>query len=193
MTLRHLILPAATAVVLTVTSCSGDDLTEDAETAASNVDDAAEDLTDETLAVSERLDTVTEALDEGDFSTMLEALNLSSIADEIEGRAVTVLAPTDAAFAGLAADEIVNLLSNPTQVDDLLRHHVLDGAYPLSELAEMTSVTALDGNTLTVASDGGSVTVDGATITATSAESVDGADGEEVVVLSIDEVLTGRG
>ena len=57
------------------------------------------------------------------------------------------------------------------------------------ELAAKSSVTTLSGDTLTVSNDGGTVTVNGAVVSAPKSDSVSGEEGQEVSVLGIDTVL----
>jgi uncharacterized surface protein with fasciclin (FAS1) repeats len=148
--------------------------------------------------VADRLDTASEALRNGDFSTMLSALQLSGLGAEIEDRAVTLLAPNDTAFRDLSSGQLSDLLTNPRQIDDLLRRHVLDGVYTLDQLRSMTSVETIGGETLTVAVSGSTVTIDGAELrevsmgssgtTTTTGGSTSGS-GRELMVFQIDKVL----
>ena len=196
---------SAGAILLVSAGCAADDDTtvddpagvvDDSVDSSPSVDscDSSESVTvPDASELGDRIDTATDALKAGDFSTLLEALSLSSVADEIEGRAVTILAPTDDAFSELAADEIADILANPTRLDDLLKHHIVDGAFSYDDLASMTSVTMLDGAKLPVTSDGSKVLVGGATVSEGPTDATNGTEGEEVVVLSIDRVLTGQG
>ena len=136
-----------------------------------------------------RLEKAKDALAAGDFSTMLELLELSGLAGEIEEREVTILAPSEEAFSELSGDDITDLLANPTQIDDILKRHVIEGVLTFDELAAMSEVTTLSGDVLVVSGDGGSVTVDGAVVSEPSSESLAGAEGQEVSVLGIDRVL----
>ena len=136
-----------------------------------------------------RLERAKDALAAGDFSTMLELLELSGLAGEIEEREVTILAPTEEAFSELSSDDITDLLANPTQIDDILKRHVIEGVLTFDELAAMSEVTTLSGDVLVVSGDGGSVTVDGAVVSEPSSESLSGAEGQEISVLGIDRVL----
>jgi uncharacterized surface protein with fasciclin (FAS1) repeats len=63
------------------------------------------------------MDDARAALNDGDFDSMLRALELSGLADEIEDRQITILAPTEEAFADLPAGTVSDLLTNPTKVD----------------------------------------------------------------------------
>jgi uncharacterized surface protein with fasciclin (FAS1) repeats len=150
--------------------------------------DETDDSTEPTNVV-DRFDAAREALSDGDLSTMLQVLSLSSLGDEIEDRAVTILAPTNDAFTSLSADELRDLLANPSEIDDVLRRHVIDEALTFDELSARETVTVLSGDTLTVETTGSTVTVDGAVVTPPADDAVSGEDGEEIVVFRIDKVL----
>lgn len=183
---RHLGCATIGFALLLATACSSDSIdgnttnngSSDTVTVGSALDEA-----------SGRLDAARAALADGDLSTMLEALNLSSVGDEIEGRAVTILAPTNDAFAALPAGDLADLLADPTQVDDVLRRHIIDGAMTFDELAGRSEVTTLSGESLAVESNGDDVTVEGATVSPPANDAVAGQEGEEVVVLRVDHVL----
>ena len=150
--------------------------------------DDTDDSTEATNVV-DRFDAAREALSDGDLSTMLQVLSLSSLGDEIEDRAVTILAPTNDAFTALSADELQDLITNPTEIDDVLRRHVIDEALTFDELSARETVTVLSGDTLTVETTGSTVTVDGAVVTPPEDDAVSGEEGEEIVVFRIDQVL----
>lgn len=155
----------------------------------SDVTTASDDSTSNTdVDVSSRMEQARDALQDGDFTTMLQVLELSGLASEIEDRQVTILAPTDDAFGDLSADTMTDLLANPSQVDDVLERHIIDELLTFDELSAKTSVKTLAGDTLTVTNDDGVVKVDGATVTELD-ESVTADNGQDVAVFSIDRVL----
>ena len=175
------------------TSVTTDDTTEttaaDSTSQTTDVTTAADDSTGSTdVDLSSRMDQARAALQDGDFTTMLQALELSGISSEIEDRQVTILAPTDNAFGDLSAAEVTDLLANPSQIDDLLKRHIIDELLTFDELSAKTSVKMLSGDTLPVTNDGGVVKVDGATVTEMD-ESVTADNGQDVAVFSIDRVL----
>lgn len=146
--------------------------------------------TDGSMAIDDRLNQATDALQAGDFSTMLKLLDLSGLGSDIQDRAVTILAPSEGAFADLPSETVRNLVTNPTQIDDLLKRHVLDQVYSYDELAQQTQVTTLTGETLSVttAADG-TVMVEGATVSRPASEKASGDNGQELAVFGIDRVL----
>jgi uncharacterized surface protein with fasciclin (FAS1) repeats len=142
------------------------------------------------MEIDDRVDNIRDALSDGDFSTMLDLLDLTGISDELEGREITVLAPTEAAFRTLSVDELGELVTDKDRAEALLRRHILDGVYTYDELAALTEVTTISDETLPVTTQGDSVIVAGATITPPDADNLDGEEGQEVAVFGIDQILT---
>lgn len=73
---------------------------------------------------------------------------------------LTVLAPTDAAFAAALSSLNLNetqLLGNADLLAAVLNDHIIEGAVLSSALTNRTNVTTLSGKTLTVRSAGGNV------------------------------------
>ncbi len=136
-----------------------------------------------------RFDRAKDALAAGDFSTFLNLLQLSGLAHDIEERQVTILAPTEEAFKKLTKDQLADLATNPTKIDDILKRHIVDEVLTFDELAAKSSVTTLSGDTLTVSNNGGTVTVNGAAVSKPKSDSVSGEEGQEISVLGIDTVL----
>jgi len=167
------------------TSAAGVTGTDSAGTSASN----GSSTPSGSSAGTSRFDRAKDALAAGDFSTFLNLLQLSGLAREIEERQVTILAPTEDAFQKLTKSQLADLATNPTKIDDILKRHIVDEVLSFDELAAKSSVTTLSGDTLTVANDGGTVTVNGAVVSEPKSDSVSGEDGQEISVLGIDTVL----
>jgi len=138
--------------------------------------------------IQSRMDEARQALKDGDFSTMLQALELSGLASDIEKQDITILAPTDAAFKALSAGTVTSLLANPSEIDNVLKRHIIDEVLTFDELSNKTSVTMMSGDTLPVTNVNGVVKVDGATVTETDSK-LSGQSGQEVAVFAIDRVL----
>lgn len=135
--------------------------------------------------VEDRLDAASEALASGDFALLLDALQLSGVAEDIGDRAVTLLAPNDEAFRALSEDDLTSLLADPTMLDDVLGRHVLEGVFTYEELQGLDSVDTITGETLEVTTEGDTVMIGGAAVTQLDTEE----DVEEIAVFQIDEVL----
>jgi uncharacterized surface protein with fasciclin (FAS1) repeats len=171
----------------TVVATSPDPTSPDVSSASSAATES--DSTTSAGSTDSRFERAKEALAAGDFSTMLELLQLSGLADEIEERQVTILAPSEEAFGKLSRDEVTDLLANPTKIDDILKRHIIDEVLTFDELSTKAEVNTLSGETLVVSAENGSVTVGGAMVSAPSDESVSGEGGQELAVLGIDRVL----
>lgn len=142
--------------------------------------------------IDNRLSKAGEALRKGDFSTMLRLLSLSGLADELENKEYTILAPTEEAFSSLSGSQLSDIITNPTQIDDILRRHILDGVYSYEDLTGMTEVTTIGGDTLEVSYEGGTLTIDGAEVSEPTDQMASGQSGQEFAVFGIDTVLLGE-
>lgn len=84
-----------------------------------------------------------------ELSTLNRAIEAAGLGDALNGAsAITVLAPTDAAFAALPAGTLEGLLSPDRKADlvKLLQHHVLGAAYTADALKTRRSVATLGGS-----------------------------------------------
>jgi uncharacterized surface protein with fasciclin (FAS1) repeats len=187
---------ALVAGVLLFAACSSDDNGSTSATEATLATTAAPSDTAPSASdqVSSTVDQIDAALKDGPYATISEILHLTGISDQLEGREVTLLAPTEDAFKALSGSQLKDLIANPTQIDDLLKRHVIDGAYTYDELAQQQTVKAMDGTTLNVTDEGGTLKVDGATVEKIDKAQANGDNGDaKVVVLSIDALLLGGG
>jgi len=201
----HLIRRGSVALVtgvLVVASCSSDDNSSTSATVASAgsttvassgtaTADTASSASDQ---VSSTVDDIDSALKDGPYATISEILHLTGISDQLQGREVTVLAPTEDAFKSMNASQLKDLIANPTKIDDLVKRYIIDGAYTYDELGQQSTVKALDGTTLNVTDDGGTLKVDGATVNKIDNARANDDNGDaKVVVLSVDELLLDGG
>ncbi len=123
-----------------------------------------------------------------ELSTLNTAVQASGLAETLASApAITVLAPSNAAFAALPAGTLDNLLKpeNLTQLQDLLKRHVLGAAYDVNGLKTKRVVTTLAGNEIRPGLVRGKLRLDGEARVATRAVRI--ANG---YVLVIDKVLT---
>ena len=147
-----LMLSASLALAIPLAACS------DSEEAATG-----ETVSNDTLA--------SELANTGTLSTVSAALNETGLAQVFDGTAsYTLLAPTDTAFEALAGMGL-DKPENRALLAEVLRDHVLPGAFSEADIAdaiestggpvEMTTMGgktvtfAMEGETLTVTSEGG--------------------------------------
>lgn len=100
------------------------------------------------------------------FKTLVTALNEAELTQVLQGQGpFTVFAPTDEAFAALPEGTVEELLKpeNRAVLIQLLKSHVVSGAYPSSSLASGQIPTAA-GNSVTVTVSEGQVKVNDATV-----------------------------
>jgi uncharacterized surface protein with fasciclin (FAS1) repeats len=69
-----------------------------------------------------------------------------------------------------------------------LKRHIVDEVLTFDQLKTKSSVKTLSGDTLTVTNEGGTVKIDGATVTELN-KAVTADNGQDIAVFSIDRVL----
>lgn len=121
-----------------------------------------------------------------DHGTLVTALTTAELVETLSGDGpFTVFAPTDAAFAALPEGTVASLLEpeNKDQLTGILTYHVVAGKVMASDLSDGQVVETLNGGTITVSIAGGTVQINGATVTAAD---LSGSNG---VIHVIDGVL----
>jgi uncharacterized surface protein with fasciclin (FAS1) repeats len=117
------------------------------------------------------------ATEAGSFSTLLAAAQAAGLVDALNGDApLTVLAPSDAAFAKLPAGTVDSLLlpENKQKLANLLKYHIVSGRVYSDQAIKLGSASTLQGQTVTIASKGGTVMVDNATVVAADIDASNG-------------------
>lgn len=98
------------------------------------------------------------AQDNPQLSQLVAALEAAGLTDALEQAGpLTVFAPNDQAFAQLDQSDLTALLTDPTSLGDRLQYHVVEGAFPSSELSDGQTLTTLQGSDLTISIDGSTV------------------------------------
>ena len=190
---RHVTLAACVAVIGLVAAACGSDSDDAADTTV-----AAEIATTEapmateapmsteapmtTDAPAAEADIVDTAIEAGDFTTLVAAVQAAGLEETLRGDGpFTVFAPTDDAFAALPAGTVDTLLADPTgDLADILTYHVVAGEVLAADVVGLDgqSVETVNGATFTV-----NVGDDG-TVTLTDAA------GNEVTVVATDIMAT---
>jgi transforming growth factor-beta-induced protein len=126
------------------------------------------------------------AVESGQFNTLVAAVQEAGLVETLSGEGpFTVFAPTDAAFEallnelGVTAEELLAR----EDLADILTYHVVPGKVMAADVVELDSATTVQGGTLTIATENGNVTVNGANVVQTDIEASNG------VIHVIDEVL----
>lgn len=128
------------------------------------------------------------AREAGSFTTLIKALQATDLVGTLSGQGrgtFTVFAPTDAAFAKLPPGTVESLLQNPAALKQILLYHVVAGDVAASQVLRSSTLTTLNGQSLTVATTGGA-TVNDASIVATDIRARNG------IIHVIDTVLIPR-
>jgi uncharacterized surface protein with fasciclin (FAS1) repeats len=154
------------ALALVAAAC-GDDESETTTTAATST-------TVETTSVLDL------AIESGQFSTLIAAIEAAGLADTLEGEGpFTVLAPTDAAFEdAFAALDITpeELLGNTELLTSILTYHVLPQAADSTLVATLDGqmVETVQGESVTISVVDGQIMVDQATVVSADLEADNG-------------------
>lgn len=115
-------------------------------------------------------DIVDTAVAAGSFKTLAAALQAAGLVDTLKGKGpFTVFAPTDEAFAKLPAGTVENLLKpeNKQKLVAILTYHVVPGRVLAAQVTKMNSARTVNGESLAISSNDGSVMVDNAKVVQT--------------------------
>lgn len=126
------------------------------------------------------------ATSDKNFSTLVSALQAAGLVDTLKGDGpFTVFAPTNAAFEDLAEGTLEDLMTpnNKTQLQNLLKNHVVQGRRMAKNVAKSSSLSPMSGKRLRIRAKGDQVRIGDATIRQTDLEAENG------IVHVIDRVL----
>src|ERR1700676_3358747 len=103
----------------------------------------------------------------GQFKTLVAAVKGAGLVKTLNGKGpFTVFAPTDEAFAKLPAGTVENLLKpeNKEKLVAVLTYHVVPGRDLASQVTKMSSAKTVNGQSLAISVNGGTVMVDNAKV-----------------------------
>jgi uncharacterized surface protein with fasciclin (FAS1) repeats len=115
-------------------------------------------------------DIVDTAVAAGSFKTLAAALEAAGLVETLKGKGpFTVFAPTDAAFAKLPAGTVEDLLKpeNKQKLTQVLTYHVVPGKVMAADVVKLKDAKTVNGKSVQIKVAGGTVMVDGATVTKT--------------------------
>ena len=119
-------------------------------------------------------DIVDIAVADGNFTTLVAAVEAAGLADTLKGEGpFTVFAPTDEAFAALPEGTVEALLADIPALTAILTYHVVPGAVMSGDLADGMMAETVNGQSVTIGTEGG-VTVDGANVVLADIEASNG-------------------
>lgn len=157
------VAPATSAAADTTVAPEPTETTEPAmveTTVAPETTEAAPPTTEEP-ALGSLVDVATAA---GSFTTLLAAVEAAGLTDTLATGKFTVLAPTDEAFAKVDPAALAALLADPAALTAVLQGHLLPLPQDAATLSIFNSIVTAAGTSLTVVSDGTTLTVGGATV-----------------------------
>lgn len=171
---------------VTITAEGGTVMIDDATVIATDIEgtNGVIHVIDDVLFPEVVFDIIQTAQDAGGFGTLLAALGAAGLTDFLGGDGpFTVFAPTDDAFAALPAHTIEALLADTDRLTDILTYHVVAGAVTSDVVVTLPSAETLNGASVQITVEGGSVMVDGASVTVVDIEATNG------IIHVIDAVL----
>lgn len=104
------------------------------------------------------------------FTTLVAAVKAAGLVDALTGEGpLTVLAPTDAAFAKLPKGTVEDLLKpeNKAKLVAVLTYHVIKGKVPAATVVTLDSAPTLQGSNVEIKTEAGGVMVNNAKVVKT--------------------------
>ncbi len=100
---------------------------------------------------AEEKDIIETATQDGNFTTLLAAIEAANLTDTLKGEGpFTVFAPTDEAFKALPNGTIEALLNDTDALTNILLYHVAGERLMAEDVVNMTNITTLQGSSLPV-------------------------------------------
>ncbi len=124
------------------------------------------------------------AIAAGQFTTLASLLQKAGLVDTLSsGGPFTVFAPTDAAFAKVPKATLDALATHPALLRSVLLYHVVPGSVTAADVVKLSSAKTLQGSSVLIRVDKGSVFVNQARVTTPDVMASNG------VIHVIDKVL----
>ena len=101
----------------------------------------------------------------GQFKTLVKLVKQAGLAGALEGKGLfTVFAPTDAAFAKVPKATLKALAKDKAKLRAVLLYHVAKGKLTAAKVVKLHSIKTLNGQSLKVRVNHGTVTIGGARV-----------------------------
>jgi len=109
-------------------------------------------------------DLVETATTSGSFKTFLAAAKAAGFTETLKNSGpYTVFAPSDSAFNQLPPGTVSSLMKDKAKLAEILSHHVIPGKVTVADV-KPGKVQTIQGDTVTLKSDNGKVTVENANV-----------------------------
>jgi uncharacterized surface protein with fasciclin (FAS1) repeats len=109
-------------------------------------------------------DIVDVAVSNGSFKTLVAAVQAAGLVETLKGKGpFTLFAPSDDAFAKLPKGTVEGLLNDLPKLKSILTYHVVAGKVTAAEVMKMTSAKTVQGQTVSIQTNGG-VKINGAKV-----------------------------
>lgn len=110
-------------------------------------------------------DLVETATNADSFKTLLTVVEAAGLIDTLKAPGpITLLAPTDDAFAKLPTETIAALMEDKPKLQKILTYHVLFGDVRSDDLAQIDEAPTAEGSVVAVDHSNGSIKVNDATV-----------------------------
>ena len=101
----------------------------------------------------------------GQFQTLVKLVKQAGLAGTLQGKGpFTVFAPTDAAFAKVPKATLAALAKDKAKLRAVLLYHVAKGKLTAAKVVKLRSIKTLNGQSLKVRVNHGTVTIGGARV-----------------------------
>ena len=135
-------------------------------------------------ASAQTRDIVDTAVGAGMFNTLVTAVKAANLVETLKGAGpFTVFAPTDEAFAKVPKATLDALLKDTAKLKEVLTYHVVAGKVMAADVVKLKEAKTVQGSSVKIAVNGGTVSVDNARVIKTDVAASNG------VIHVIDSVI----
>ena len=159
----------AAASILAVAACGSDETADEpvVDVDAEQVDDVVDSAASEVEATS---DDLAQTLRDNGLDSIAGVVEQVDVSEWLGEGDFTFFAPNNEAFLGLDAEQTADLLTDPSEILDVLKNHTLEDTVAADELVAMQTVDTQAGSTLEVTTEGEDVRLDDVLVVSTDIE-----------------------